>query len=396
MAHRPFEIAGTKIEPGEYKELSLKVSEFYTSQPVSIPVFVKRGMEDGPILFVTAAIHGDEINGVQIVRNLIIELRDRDIKGTFIGVPVVNRFGFIMHQRDLPDNRDLNRAFPGSSNGSLAARYANRVFDEIIKKCTHGIDLHTAGTSRTNLPQVRCDIKHEEARRLAQAFGSTVILHHPGGKGTLRRAATDAGIPTIIFEAGETFKFERDVVALGKRGVLQVMRALGMIEFDAQPPQYQVIVKQSSWVRADRGGLLDVYVRPGDVVYEGDEIGVITNPFGREKGSLKAPFNGLVIGRVTLPLVSPGNPIAHLVRLEKAPLALVEKFMEHRTAPNAVPLSHVPMTDQSLAASNQAVSVRQAEASAGAVAARPADPARAEGASEAQKRATKPSDPATE
>lgn len=358
MSHRPFEIAGTKVEPGEYKELSLKVSEFYTSQPISIPLFVKRGAKDGPVLFVTAAVHGDEINGVQIVRNLIIELRDRDINGTLVGVPVVNRFGFNNHQRDLPDNRDLNRSFPGSANGSLAARYANHVFQEIIRRCTHGIDLHTAGASRTNLPQVRCDIKHAEAKRMAQAFGANVILHHPGGKGTLRRTATDAGIPTIIYEAGETFKFERDVVAHGKRGVLQVMRSLGMLDFDVQPPPYQVIVKRSSWVRADRGGLLDVYVRPGDVVHEGDEIAVITNPFGREKDSLKAPFNGLVIGRVTLPLVNPGNPIAHLVRLEKSLLASVEKFMERRTSPNAVPLSHVPMVDQGLAASNQAVSRR--------------------------------------
>jgi uncharacterized protein len=349
-----FEIAGAKIEPGEYRELALKVSEFYTSQPVSIPVFVKRGKKDGPIVFVTAAIHGDEINGVQIVRNLIIELRDREIAGTFVGVPVVNRFGFVNHQRDMPDNRDLNRAFPGSPNGSLASRYANRVFEEIIRKCTHGIDIHTAGTSRTNLPQVRCDINNDAAKKMAQAFGSAVILHHAGGKGTLRRTATDAGIPTIIYEAGETFKFERDVVAFGKRGVLQVMRSLGMIDFDVQPPQYQVIVKTSSWVRADRGGLLDVYVRPGDVVHEGDEIGVITNPFGREKGAVKAPFNGLVIGRVTLPLVIPGNPIAHLVKLEKAPLALVERFMDHRTAPNAVPLAPGKPIDESLVAARPA------------------------------------------
>ena len=346
----PFEIAGTQIKPGEYQELSLKVSEFYTSHATNIPVFVKRGTQDGPRLFVTAAVHGDEINGVQIVRNLIIELKERDIKGTFVGVPVVNRFGFINHQRDMPDQRDLNRAFPGTADGSLASRYANNVFREIVAKCTHGIDLHTAGASRTNMPQVRCDIKNPECKRMAQSFGTNVILHHPGGKGTLRREATVAGIPTIIYEAGETFKFERDVVAQGKRGILQVMKTLGMIEFEAQPPPYQVVVKHSEWVRADKGGLLDVYVRPGDLVYEGDEIGVITNPFGREKGSVKSPCTGLVIGRVTLPLVHPGNPIAHLVKLEARALALVEKFLEHRTSPNAVPLSAPKPVDQGLVA----------------------------------------------
>jgi uncharacterized protein len=334
-----FEIAGAKIAPGEYQELNLKVSEYYTSQATQIPVFVKRGKQDGPVLFVTAAVHGDEINGVQIVRNLIIELRDRDIKGTFVGVPVVNRFGFINHQRDMPDNRDLNRAFPGNAEGSLASRYAHVVFQEIIRKCTHGIDIHTAGASRTNLPQVRCDVQNPAVRDMARAFGSHVILHHRGGKGTLRRAATDAGVPTIIYEAGETFKFERDVVQHGKRGVLQVMRHLGMIDGEPQPPEYQVIVKNSSWVRADKGGLLDVYVRPGDLVYEGDEIAVITNPFGREKGAIKSPFTGLVIGRVTLPLVHPGNPIAHFVRLDGASLTMVERFFAHRTSANAVPLT---------------------------------------------------------
>lgn len=346
----PFEIAGAKIGPGEYQELSLKVSEFYTSQPANVPVFVKRGTQDGPVLFVTAAVHGDEINGVQIVRDLIIDLKERDIRGTFVGVPVVNRFGFINHQRDMPDNRDLNRSFPGKPDGSLASRYANRFFTEIVKKCTHGIDLHTAGMSRTNLPQVRCDVKDEACRRMAKAFGTTVVLHHRGGKGTLRRAATEAGVPTIIFEAGETFKFERDVVAAGRRGVLQVMAELGMLEHPPQPPAFQVFVKQSHWVRSDRGGLLDVYVRPGDLVYAGDEIAVVTNPFGREKGSIKSPDHGLVIGRVTLPLVQPGNPIAHIVRLEGTALKVVEQVFARRTAPNAVPLSPPKVVDESLKA----------------------------------------------
>lgn len=346
----PFEIAGARIGPGEYQELSLKVSEFYTSQPANVPVFVKRGTKDGPVLFVTAAVHGDEINGVQIVRDLIIELKERDIRGTFVGVPVVNRFGFIHHQRDMPDNRDLNRSFPGKADGSLASRYAHRFFSEIVKKCTHGIDIHTAGASRTNLPQVRCDIKDATCRRMAKAFGTTVVLHHRGGKGTLRRAATQLGIPTIIYEAGETFKFERDVVLAGRRGVLSVMAELGMIDHAAHQPAFQLFVKQSNWVRSDRGGLLDVYVRPGDLVYGGDEIAVVTNPFGREKGSIKSPHHGLIIGRVTLPLVQPGNPIAHMVRLEDAALKVVEQVFARRTAANAVPFATPTGFDESLRA----------------------------------------------
>lgn len=382
----PFEIADTRIEPGEYKELNLKVSEFYTSASASIPVFVKRGKAPGPVLFVTAAVHGDEINGVQIVRNLIIELKERDIKGAFVGVPVVNRFGFINQTRDLPDNRDLNRAFPGDPDGSLASRYAHRVFNEIIAKCTHGIDLHTAGASRTNLPQIRCDITNDGCKKMAQAFGTNVILDHVSSRGTLRREATEHGIPTIIYEAGETFKFERDVVAQGKRGVLRVMASLGMIDHPSPPPAYQIIVKHSSWVRSDKGGLLDVYVRPGDVVYEGDEIAVITNPFGKERGAIKAPFSGVVIGRVTLPLVLPGNPIAHMVRLDQKALEGVERFLVRRTSPNAVPLTPPKDVDESLSSPELAA---QARGGSG-------EPTRTVESVEAKPGDRRPTEPATE
>lgn len=383
---QPFEIAETRIEPGEFKELNLKVSEFYTSAAANIPLFVKRGQAPGPVLFVTAAVHGDEINGVQVVRNLIIELKERDIKGTFVGVPVVNRFGFINQTRDMPDNRDLNRAFPGDPTGSLASRYAHRIFSEIIQKCTHGIDLHTAGTSRTNLPQIRCDISNNACKQMAQSFGTNIILDHVSSRGTLRREATEHGVPTIIYEAGETFKFERDVVAQGKRGVLRVMASLGMIDYPSPPPPYQIIVKHSSWVRADKGGLLDVYVRPGDVVYEGDEIAVITNPFGKERGAIKAPFSGVVIGRVTLPLVLPGNPIAHLVKLDQKALEGVERFLVRRTAPNAVPLTPPKVVDESLASPEVAILSRDT----------PGEATRTVESVEAKPDDRRPSEPATE
>jgi uncharacterized protein len=331
-------IAGTKVVAGEFKETVLKVSEFYTATHVNVPVFIKRGLEDGPTLFVTAAVHGDEINGVQIVRDLILDLKERDIKGTVIGIPVVNRFGFIHHDRYMPDRRDLNRAFPGDPEGSAASRYADRVFSEILSKCTHGIDLHTAGASRTNLPQVRGDMTDASVKAMARAFGTNVVLHHKGRKSTLRRACTDVGIPTIIYEAGETFRFQRDVVTAGKRGILNVMNHLGMIPGELHKPEYQVIVKSSTWFRSPRGGILDVYVRPGDLIYEGDELAIITNPFGKEVAALKSPVTGLIIGTTTLPLVNPGNPIAHIAKLDKT-LKVVEKYLPRRTGPNSVPLA---------------------------------------------------------
>jgi predicted deacylase len=333
----PFSIAGTKIAPGEFKETSLKVSEFYTATDVQVPVFIKRGTTDGPRLFVSAAVHGDEINGVQIVRDLVHELRDRDLAGMLVGIPVVNRFGFINHDRYMPDRRDLNRSFPGDPTGSVARRYAYGLFTKILSRCTHGIDLHTAGYSRTNLPQVRGDMNHETVRTMARAFGTNVVLHNPGRKTTLRRACTDAGVPTLIYEAGETFRFQRDVVTAGKRGIINVMSKLGMIDVPIHRPDYQVIVKKSLWVRTQHGGLLDVYVNPGDLVYEGDEIGAITNPFGREVGVVRSPATGLVIGRTLLPLANPGNPICHIAKLDKT-LSAVEKYLLRRTGPNMAPM----------------------------------------------------------
>jgi predicted deacylase len=253
-----------------------------------------------------------------------------------VGIPVVNRFGFINHDRYMPDRRDLNRSFPGLADGSAASRYAHRLFTTILQKCTHGIDLHTAGHSRTNLPQVRGDMGNAVVKDMARAFGTSIILHHEGRRSTLRRACTDAGIPTIIYEAGETFRFQRDVVMAGKRGILNTMAFLGMLESIPSRPDWQVIVKASTWVRAQRGGLLDVYVHPGDLVYQGDELGAITNPFGREVGVVKSPATGLVIGTTTLPLVNPGNPICHIAKLEKT-LSVVERFLQRRTGPNSVP-----------------------------------------------------------
>lgn len=339
MADEPFAIAGTKVGPGEYKETSLKVSEFYTATDVQVPVFIKRGLEDGPRLFVTAAVHGDEINGVQIVRDLVLDLKERPLRGMFVGIPVVNRFGFVTHDRYMPDRRDLNRSFPGNPEGSAARRYAHRLFIQILSRCTHGIDLHTAGYSRTNLAQVRADTSDAQVKRMARAFGTHVVLHHAGNRRTLRRACTDAGVPTVLFEAGETFRFQRDVVTAGKRGILNVMASLGMIEETVRKPDWQVIVKASQWVRANRGGLLDVYVHPGDLVYEGDDIASITNPFGREVGTVVSPVTGLVVGTTTLPLVNPGNPICHVAKLEKT-LGVVERYLPRRTGPDMAPAPH--------------------------------------------------------
>ncbi|HEV8335973.1 MAG TPA: succinylglutamate desuccinylase/aspartoacylase family protein [Candidatus Polarisedimenticolia bacterium] len=318
-------IGGKPINPGETQEILLKISEFYTAQPVNIPVTVVRGAQEGPRVFLTAAIHGDELNGIEIVRRIMTELDPATLKGTVLCTPVLNRWGFLSHSRYLPGRRDLNRYFPGNPEGNLAARVAHKIFTEIVQKAEYGIDMHTAAVGRTNLAHIRGDMDHDQVRKIARAFGTEIIIDLPAAGGTLRSAATRAGIPTIILEAGETFLFQRSMVTKGVLGVKNVLRELGMIEWTPREPPFQVIVKVSEWVRAERGGILDIRVRPGDLVYEGNEIAVVTTPFGREVTTLRCPLTGLVIGITTIPLVQPGDAICNIAKLEKT-LPTVEKY----------------------------------------------------------------------
>jgi len=318
-------IGGKVINAGEVQEILLKISEFYTAQPVNIPVTVVRGVEEGPRVFLTAAIHGDELNGVAIVRTIMTELDPTRLKGTVLCTPVLNRWGFLSHSRYLPGRRDLNRYFPGDPQGNLARRVAHKIFTEIVQHAEYGIDMHTAGAGRTNLAHIRGDLGNEKIRRMAKAFGTEIIMDRPAAGGTLRASATRAGVPTIILEAGETFRFQRHMVSRGVAGVRNVLGDLGMIEHVVREPRFQVIVKVSEWIRAERGGILDIRVRPGDLLYEGSDVAIVSTPFGREVTHLKSPLTGLVIGITTIPLVQPGDPICQIAKLEKT-LPTVEKY----------------------------------------------------------------------
>jgi len=323
---KELEIGGVKINPGETREINLKVSEFFTATPALVPISVFRGREDGPVIVVTAAVHGDELNGVGIVRKLIYEMNHERLKGTLVCVPILNRFGFLTQSRYLPDRRDLNRFFPGRPDGVMAERICYIIFNEIIKKCNYGIDLHTAAADRTNTPHLRADMDNPEVARLARAFGEEIILHHRGTAGSLRRAAVEAGIPFILFEAGEPQKFERDMIQRGYEGVLNVLAELGMIEREVKKPQYQIVIKDTEWIRAEVGGMLDMRTHPGEILYEGEDIAIITNPFGRELYTQKAPFTGLVLSVTTMPLVSPGIPLCNLAKLDADAIPVLNNF----------------------------------------------------------------------
>lgn len=327
----PFSISGIQVKAGETKEIYLKVSESFLSASIQIPITVIRGSRDGPTAFVMAAIHGDEINGVDIVRRLIFDVEHEMLAGTLIAVPVINIPGFLGQSRYLPYHRDLNRFFPGKRNGNNAERVAYRLFQEIVRKCDFGIDLHTAANGRLNLPHVRGDMTHPRVRKLARAFGATVLIDQSGVRGALRREATDAGVPTILFEAGETDRFSPRVSMQGLKGVLNVLSEMGMWPAHEQVrPPFQVIVKASEWIRAEKGGILDLAVKPGDLIYEGDRIGSILNPFGKTVTQIRAPTTGIVIGVTTAPLTVPGTGIAHVARLKKT-LSLVERSLRRES-----------------------------------------------------------------
>lgn len=306
---------GETVEPGEAKDIKLAVSESYSGVTLNIPLHVRRGEEDGPVVFVSAALHGDEINGTGTVRELLMASDFQISRGSVILVPVLNMPGFDRHSRYLPDRRDLNRSFPGSASGSLAGRLARRIFEEIVMRSDYGIDLHTAAVRRTNYPNVRGDMSHPVVRRMAEAFGCEVILSGKGPKHALRPEATAAGCPTIIMEGGEVWKVEPSIVESSVRGVRNVLKSLEMMEGEIESPDYQVVIEKAKWIRAESGGFLQFHVKPGDVVEANQPLSTNTDLLGHEQGVLIAPFDAVVIGMTTLPAVSPGEPVCHLGRL---------------------------------------------------------------------------------
>jgi uncharacterized protein len=276
-----------------------------------------RGRSDGPILFVSAAIHGDEINGVEIIRRLLRLKSLAKLHGTLIAVPVVNVFGFLAHSRYLPDRRDLNRCFPGGQRGTLAARLADIFMREVVEKSTHGIDLHTGSRRRSNLPHVRVRFEDRESKRLAIAFGAPVVLNAACRKGSLREAVTAAGMPFIVYEGGEDLSFDEWAIRSGLRGIKAVMHSLDMLPGEPEEKQ-PFLAKSSRWIRAPAGGIFRSATTIGTRVRRGQIVGSIGDPFGENQLEVVSSTSGIVIGKNTLPLVNEGDQLYHVARV-KAP-----------------------------------------------------------------------------
>jgi uncharacterized protein len=316
---------GTDVAPGSSASLSMIVSEGYSGANVVTPVYVWRGIKDGPTVAITAAVHGDEINGTGAIRNIIRQKPFEVVAGTLVLVPVVNLLGFERHSRYLPDRRDLNRSFPGSSSGSLASRMAKSFFDQVIRRSDYCIDLHTAAIRRTNFPNVRADMKDERVAEFARAFGAGLLVDGKGPKGSLRASACKIGCPTILLEAGEPWKVEPGVVEYAERGIRNCLRHLGMVEGKMVEPAARIEIKTTKWVRAMQGGFLEFHISPGDVVHKDQPIATNTDLIGDEQNIIFAPKSGIVLGMTTLPSVAPGDPICHLAYPTKAAIKQYER-----------------------------------------------------------------------
>lgn len=313
----PFEIGGHLVPAGTRRTVDMPVSVLSDHTPVSMSVHVIHGKTDGPTIFVSAGIHGDEVIGVEIVRRLLRAPNLDGLKGTLIVIPIVNAFGFINHSRYLPDRRDLNRMFPGTTGGSLASRLANLFLTEIVMRSDLGIDLHSAAIHRTNLPQIRISPDNPRTAELAEIFGAPVILQSPLREGSLRGAAKDIGKDILLFEAGEGLRFDEMSIRAGVAGILRVMRHLGMVSAKgiAKSKEKPQLCTSSKWLRAPAGGILRTFRADGDVVAMGDVMAIVSDPFGENEQEITAPFNGIVVGRAVMPIVNEGDAVFHLARV---------------------------------------------------------------------------------
>jgi predicted deacylase len=332
-----FTYDGGRVDPGERQNLRYTISETYLGDPIRIPVTIVNGERDGPTVFLSAASHGDELNGVEVVREVAHEWDLSGLRGTLVCLPVLNVPGFLAQERYLPIyDRDLNRSFPGRVDSTSAKRMAARIFDNFIAPCDFGVDFHTSTRGRTNMLHVRADISDDAVARLARSLGTHVIIDGEGGEGLLRTEATRAGIPTVTVEMGEAHRFQRDLIDEALAGVASVFAEYGLRDPPAvRWPGWRTVIRdddERTWLRADVGGMVDMHYTSGSLVHEGDPICTLTDPFKRDTVSVDAPFTGLLVGVLENPVVYPGNPLCHIVELDDDVRRVVEREQAGETA----------------------------------------------------------------
>jgi len=330
VKHPGISIAGTTVEAGQRTTVDLPAASLYSYAPMAIPVRVVCGKHPGPTLFACAAVHGDEINGVEIIRRLLRLPVLRQLRGTLLAIPIVNVYGFIHRSRYLPDRRDLNRSFPGSARGSMAARLAYLFVTEIVEKSDCGIDIHSGAIHRENLPHIRANLDDPKTTALAHAFNVPVLLNADVRDGSLRQQAVERGIPMILYEAGEALRFDERAARAGVKGVVSILRELEMLPAGRwqRRERQPVIARSSTWVRAPESGILTAAAPLGARLHKDDVAGIITDPFGQEESEVRSHVSGVVIGRTNLPLVNEGEALFHVATFESPKTAerVIEAF----------------------------------------------------------------------
>ena len=309
------------VPPGEKRQFRYEIGETYLGDPVEIPVTIVNGAHGGPRVFMTAAIHGDELNGVKVLQEVAARYSPDEIHGTLVLVHVVNVPGYLAQERYLPIyDQDMNRSFPGRPGSNTAERMAYEVYERFVRPCDLGLDFHTSTRNRTTMYHVRADVTDPEVDRLARAFGANVILSGEGEETSLRGVATAAGIPTVTVEMGKAHRFQPALIDKALEGVESVLLEYGVAPdgTPADPGWVKVMgpSEEKRWIRADTGGLVDMTWGPNPLVHEGEPICTITDHFREEEHTVEAPFTGLIVGVLENPVALPGHPICHLVRVD--------------------------------------------------------------------------------
>jgi predicted deacylase len=315
-AQTTLEIGGQAVRPGRIAKIELPIARLMSGVPVTLPLMILHGRKAGPTMWVSAAIHGDEVVGVEIIRQTVASLDPKEMAGTVIAAPVVNVHGFNAGDRYFPDRRDLNRAFPGSKRGSLASRVARLMMTEVVGRCQLGIDLHSGSDHRTNLPQIRADLDDPATVDMANAFGAPVAIHAKVRDGSLRQAATEVGATVLLYEAGEAHRFDRVSIDTGVEGVMRVVSQLGIATRDFPASPRVQLCRSTKWARAGRSGVLHLDVQLGTAVEQGELIATIYDTYGKRLSRITSRVDGVVIGHTQRPLVNRGDAVVNLGQTE--------------------------------------------------------------------------------
>lgn len=320
MQSDSFEILGNAVSHGKGLQLNLDIAKLHTRTKIEVPIIIERAKKDGPCVLITGGIHGDEFNGVEIVRQLISKKFNKPTSGTVICIPIVNIFGFLNQSREFPDGRDLNRVFPGSTRGSLASRFAYHLMTEVVPHIDYCIDYHTGGRERFNAPQIRV-IDDAETMELAKVFNSPFVIKSKNRERSFRSSCANEGKKVLLFEGGKSLSIDKEITDYGVSGAMRVMDHLGMRDFSAELENYSetsktesLLIEKSSWIRAKYSGMYHPIIRTGTFVEKGTVIGTISDPFGDFEKAVKAPNAGHIICTNQSPIINQGDALVHLTK----------------------------------------------------------------------------------